>query len=163
MRALPIVLLVFSLTSMQRAFAAPDVPVPTSCTASVNQHLADLLAAGTHTNTDNVMVCGSEVRNSRTQAGGPHGDHQILALKVEVPNGKPISVEVVSNDDLDGKVTAKTGDTVYAYGQAFFLRRGAYVAGVHDVHCSTHRGADNGWVVVNTTKYPTSCTSSRRW
>lgn len=157
MRALRIVLLVLSLTSLQRAFAAPDVPVPASCTASVNQHLADLLAAGTHANTDNVMVCGSEVRNSRTQAGGPHGDHQILALEVEVPNGKPISVEVVSNDDLDGKVAARTGDTVYAYGQAFFLRRGAYVAGVHDVHCSTHRGANNGWVVVNTTKYPTSC------
>ncbi|MDP9107218.1 MAG: hypothetical protein M3N49_14970, partial [Candidatus Eremiobacteraeota bacterium] len=63
---------------------------------------------------------------------------------------------VVTNDDLDGRVTAPRGATVFAYGQYFQTtdRQRPFVAGVHDVHCATHRGADNGWVVVNGTRYP---------
>jgi len=32
----------------------------------------------------------------------------------------------------------------------------------HDVHCSTHPTADNGWVVVNGVKTPSSCGGSLR-
>ena len=54
--------------------------------------------------------------------------------------------------DLDGVVTAPKGAQVFAYGQAFFDQGSRFVAGIHDVHCATHRGADNGWVVVNGAK-----------
>jgi hypothetical protein len=54
-------------------------------------------------------------------------------------------------------VTSPVNASVFAYGQAFFPSGGKFVAGVHDVHCSTHRGADNGWVVVNGVKHPASC------
>ena len=66
-------------------------------------------------------------------------------------------VEVVTNDDLDGVVTAPVNAQVLAYGQAFFPSHGRFAAGIHDVHCSTHRGADHGWVVVNGQQHPASC------
>jgi hypothetical protein len=139
------------------ASAQKDVPVPQNCTPQVNQKLGDLLGSGqTHT-VDNVMVCGVTVSASRTQQGGPHGSHQILPLRVPFPDGNTRLVEVVTNDDLDGVVTAPSGAQIYAYGQAFFPSHGHFVAGIHDVHCSTHRSADNGWVVVNGQKHPASC------
>jgi hypothetical protein len=67
--------------------------------------------------------------------------------------------KLLSSDyDLDGVVTAPVNAQVFAYGQAFFPSKGRFVAGIHDVHCSTHRGADNGWVVVNGQQHPSSCT-----
>ena len=42
--------------------------------------------------------------------------------------------------------------TVPRIGVPRQLRR--RMTGVHDVHCATHRGADNGWVVVNGTRFP---------
>jgi hypothetical protein len=63
----------------------------------------------------------------------------------------------VTNDELDGKVTTKKGDNVIAYGQAFFDNLHGFSAGIHDVHCSTHKGANNGWVVVNGVKFPNHC------
>jgi len=152
-----VVLAGLSVFASGYAAAATDVPVPSSCTAQVNSQLAGIIDSRPRESVDNVMVCGVAIRNSRTQAGGPHGDHQVLALKIMLPSGQSSVVEVVTNDDLDGKVTAKTGDTVYAFGQAFVPRRGQYAAGVHDVHCATHRGADNGWVVVSGVRYPGSC------
>ena len=137
--------------------AQRDVPVPASCTPSVNQKLSDLLGSGTHSNVDNVMVCGVTTGPSYTQHGGPHGNHEILPLKVNLPNGSSQSVEVVINDELDGVVKAPAKASIFAYGQAFFPSHGRYVAGIHDVHCSTHRGADNGWVVDNGVKHPSSC------
>jgi hypothetical protein len=64
----------------------------------------------------------------------------------------------VTNDDLDGRVTAPRGAAVFAYGQYFRTspRQRPFVAGIHDVHCATHRGADNGWVQVNATTFPRS-------
>ncbi len=144
------------------AVAATDVPVPASCTPAVNQHLADLIGSGTSQAVDNVMVCGTTVSPSRTQNGGPHGSHQILPLGVHFPDGSLRLVEVVTNDDLDGVVTAPKGAAVFALGQAFFPGKGTFVAGIHDVHCATHAGADNGWVVVNGTKSPASCPSGSR-
>jgi hypothetical protein len=138
-----------------------DVRVPASCTPEVNQKLADLLAQQTTENVDNVMVCGATINPSRTQRGGSHGNHQVLPLVVNLPGVGSKLVEVVTNDDLDGVVTAPKGAAVYAYGQAFFDRGSRFVAGIHDVHCATHRTADNGWVVVNGAKSPASCTSFR--
>ncbi len=134
-----------------------DVPVPQSCGSAVNQKLAGLLAQQTQNNVDNVMVCGTTISASRTQRGGPHGSHQVLPLLVNLPGVGTKLVEVVTNDDLNGVVTAPQGAQVYAYGQAFFPSRGRFNAGIHDVHCATHRTADNGWVVVNGAKAPASC------
>lgn len=133
--------------------------VPQSCTAEVNQKLAGLLAQQTTENVDNVMVCGVTISPSRTQRGGRHGSHEILPLVVNLPGAGSKLVEVVINDDLDGVVTAPKGAQVYAYGQAFFDQGSRFVAGIHDVHCSTHRTADNGWVVVDGQKSPASCPS----
>jgi hypothetical protein len=138
-----------------------DVPVPQSCTPDVNQKLAGLLAQHTTQNVDNVMVCGTTVSPSRTQRGGEHGSHEILPLLVNLPGAGSKLVEVVTNDDLDGVVTAPKDAQVYAYGQAFFDQGSRFVAGIHDVHCSTHRTADNGWVVVNGVKSPASCAVHR--
>jgi hypothetical protein len=143
------------------ALAQNNVPVPQSCTPDVNQKLGDLLNAQQTGPVDNVMVCGITVSSSRTQRGGPHGSHEILPLRVKFPDGNMHLIEVVTNDDLDGVVTAPVNAQVYAYGQAFFPSRGHFAAGIHDVHCSTHRGADNGWVVVNGQKHPASCSSLR--
>jgi len=134
-----------------------DVPVPASCSAQVNEKLAGLISAGQSSAVDNVMVCGITVSASRTQHGRAHGDHEIFPLRVTMPGGDVRLVEVVSNDELDGKVTAGPNTAVFAYGQAFFPSGGRFVAGVHDVHCSTHRGADNGWIVVGGEKHPGSC------
>jgi hypothetical protein len=139
------------------ALAQNNVPVPQSCTPQVNQKLGDLLQSKQKGSVDNVMVCGVTVSASRTQSGGPHGSHQILPLRVSFPDGNTRLVEVVTNDDLDGVVTAPVKAQVYAYGQAFFPSHGRFAAGIHDVHCSTHRGADNGWVVVNGEQHPSTC------
>ena len=136
-----------------------DVPVPQSCTPEVNQKLAGLLAQQTQNNVDNVMVCGTTISPSRTQRGGEHGSHEVLPLVVNLPGAGSRLVEVVTNDDLDGTVTAPKGARVYAYGQAFFDQGSRFVAGIHDVHCATHRGADNGWVVVEGVKSPARCSS----
>ena len=152
-------LLLASLCFAAHRRAAHDVPVPASCTPEINQKLANLLQAGTQAPVDNVMVCGITISPSRPQRGGSHGTHEILPLTVVFPGGATKLVEVVTNDALDGKITAPAKAAVFAYGQAFFDNTGHFVAGIHDVHCSTHRGADNGWVVVNGTKYPASCPS----
>ena len=142
------------------AFAAKDVPVPASCTPQVNQKLGDLIASGTRRDVDNIMVCGVAASKSRVQRGGAHGSHHVATLDVHLPSGETVKVQVVSNDDLDGPVTANAGDQVFAYGQGY-ISHGMWAAGVHDVHCSTHSGADNGWIVVNGTKTPSSCPASR--
>lgn len=151
--------LLISLVSLLTlaAQAQNNVPVPQNCTPQVNQKLGELLSSGNQNSVDNVMVCGITASPSRTQSGGPHGSHQILPLRVAFPDGNTHLVEVVTNDDLDGAVTAPVNAQVYAYGQVFFPSKGHFVAGIHDVHCSTHRGADNGWVVVNGLQHPASC------
>jgi hypothetical protein len=139
------------------AVAQKNIPAPQNCNPQVNQKLNDLLGSNQTRGVDNVMVCGVTVSSSRTQNGGPHGSHQVLPLRVTFPDGNTRLVEVVTNDDLDGVVTAPVNAQVFAYGQAFFPTRGRFVAGIHDVHCSTHRGADNGWVIVNGQQHPASC------
>ncbi len=150
----------FLLTSS--AWAATDVPVPTACTPAVNSGLAQLIAKGQRSVVDNVMVCGVTTGPSRTQSGGAHGPHEVLPLRVSFPDGSAPAVEVVVNDALDGKVTAGANASVFAFGQAFFDATGQYAAGIHDVHCATHSGADNGWVVVDGARTPTSCAHTGR-
>ena len=138
------------------AHAATDVPTPASCTPSTNDQLARLIAEQHAGAVDNVMVCGTTIGPSRPQRRGRRSAHQLIPLRVPIAGGRTALVEVVTNDDLDGRVTAPRGATVFAYGQYFQTtdRQRPFVAGVHDVHCATHRGADNGWVVVDGTKYP---------
>jgi len=69
-----------------------------------------------------------------------------------------VNVQIVTNDDLDGPVTARPSDPVFAYGQGY-ISHGFWSAGIHDVHCSTHPTADNGWVVIAGVKTPQSCPS----
>jgi hypothetical protein len=68
-------------------------------------------------------------------------------------------IEIVTNDQLDGVVTSEAHSVVFAYGQAFFSNTHQFAAGIHDTHCSTHRGADNGWIVVDGEKHPDHCTN----
>jgi hypothetical protein len=138
------------------AFAAKDVPVPSTCTPQVNKGLADLIASHTTRDVDNIMVCGIATEKSRFQRAGRHGSHHVTTLAVQLPGGQTVHVQVVTNDDLDGVVTATANDQVFAFGQGY-LTHGPWIAGIHDVHCSTHPGADNGWVVVAGVKTPSSC------
>jgi hypothetical protein len=138
------------------AHAARNVPVPPRCTPAVNQGLADLIASGTRRDVDNVMACGVAIEKTRVHRGGPHGDHHITTIAAPLPGGQSVNVQIVTNDDLDGPVIARPNDEVMAYGQGY-RAHGFWVAGIHDVHCSTHPGADNGWVVVAGVKTPPSC------
>ena len=140
----------------QPVFAASNVPVPSSCTPAVNQGIANLIASQTTEDVDNIMVCGVATQKTAFRAGGTHGSHHITTIAAPLPNGHTVKVQVVTNDSLDGVVTANPNDPVFAYGQGYVMH-GRWAAGVHDTHCSTHRGADNGWVVVAGVKSPPSC------
>jgi hypothetical protein len=137
--------------------AAHDVPPPARCTPQVNAKLAAVVASSSHRDVDNVMVCGITVSPSRHMRAEEHGSHELLPLMVTFPDGSTHLIEVVTNDDLDGVITAPRGAAVFAYGQAYIPNRGHFAAGIHDVHCSTHRSADNGWVIVNGEKHPGTC------
>jgi hypothetical protein len=156
MRSIFAAALTSALVAIGTCAPAEDVAIPARCTPAVNGPLARLIAAGHAGAVDNVMVCGTTIGPSRPQRAGAHGGHQLLPLRIPVAGGRFVPVEVVTNDDLDGRVTARRGAAVFAYGQYFHTtaRQRPFVAGIHDVHCATHRGADNGWVVVDGTKYP---------
>lgn len=142
-------------------FAAKDVAVPTACTPQVNQALSDLIASKTTQDIDNIMVCGVATAKSRLQGGGRHGSHHVTTLAVLLPGGNQVNVQVVSNDTLDGVVIVPAQAQVFAYGQGY-VSHGLWAAGVHDVHCATHPGADNGWIFTGGVKTPTSCPSRYR-
>jgi hypothetical protein len=132
-----------------------DVPVPAACTPAVNLKLEQMIRANSRNYTENVMVCGIATKTT-VNSGGQHGSHHIITLAVTLPDDGPVSVQVAINDTLDGPITAAPGASVFAFGEGY-VTGGAWVAGVHDVHCSTHPTADNGWVVVNGVKTPASC------
>jgi hypothetical protein len=142
------------------AFAAKDVPVPASCTPQVNARFADLIAQNPTRNVDNIMACGVATQKTRVQNGGPHGSHHVTTIAVQLPGGRTVNAQIVTNDELDGPITAQLNDPVFAYGQGY-ISHGLWAAGIHDTHCSTHPGADNGWVVVAGVKTPKSCPNSR--
>ena len=138
---------------------AKSAPVPAECTPRVNRQLGELIDLDRRAPVDNVMVCGTTSGPSRPQRGGPHGGHQLIPVLVRFEDGGTAMVEVVTNDALDGRVTAPRGAKVFAFGQYFATtaRQRPYVAGIHEVHCATHRGAADGWVVVDGRRAPTSC------
>jgi len=140
------------LASATLVACAQNVSVPAGCTPQVNAELGRLLSANRLGEVDKVMVCGTTISASRTQYGGPHGNHQIIPLRVLFPDGSARLIEVVTNDSLDGRVTAPSHAQVFAFGQYFNDGYGRFAAGIHDVHCATHAGAANGWVVVNGVK-----------
>jgi hypothetical protein len=135
---------------------AGNVAVPAHCTAAVNDRLAGLIARAYDGPVDNVMVCGTTFASSRSLGSGPHGGHELVPLRVPLPGGVSALVEVVTNDNLDGVVTAPRGAQVAAYGQYYLAtqEQRPFVAGIHETHCATHRGADNGWIVVNGIRFP---------
>jgi hypothetical protein len=155
-RTLGCALFLISVVALRSACAARNVPVPAQCTPQVNQGLANLIDSGSRRDVDNIMVCGVATEATRIHKGGPHGDHHITTIAVQLPNLQKVNVQVVTNDDLDGVVTAQANDAVFAYGQGYNTH-GFWAAGIHDVHCSTHPGADNGWVVVAGVKTPRTC------
>jgi hypothetical protein len=130
------------------AFGAKNVPPPAACTPQVNQGLQAMIDSKTTKDIDNIMVCGDAIGKTLLQGGGPHGSHHVITLAVKLPNATTIHVQVVINDALDGVVTAPAGAHVAAYGQGYNTH-GQAQAGVHDVHCSTHPTANNGWVYIN--------------
>lgn len=135
---------------------AQDVSVPSRCTPDVNAQLARLIATDGHLTVDNVTVCGTTIARSRV-IHSRYGTHHVLPLRAPLPGDGTVPIEVVANDDLDGPVVAPPGATVLALGQLYMPAHGRFVAGLHDVHCATHRGAENGWVVVDGHKYPPHC------
>ena len=102
-----------------------------------------------------LFACGIAT-GTRMNHGGQHGSHHIITLRVMLPEDGPVNIQIAVNDNLSGAVSARPGDSVFAYGQGY-IAHGAWSAGIHDVHCATHRSADNGWVVVNGIKSPSSC------
>ncbi len=132
-----------------------NVPVPSSCTPAVNAELEQMIRSKPRGYTENVMLCGI-ARKTTVNSGGAHGSHHIILVAVNLPHDGPVAVQVAINDSLDGPVSAAPNTPVFAYGQGY-ITSGASVAGIHDIHCSTHRTADNGWVVVAGVKTPASC------
>ena len=132
-----------------------DVPVPRSCNPQVNSRLQQMINDQPRGYVENVMVCGI-AEGTRVNSGGRHGGHHIITVDAQLPQGTTARVQIAINDSLDGVVSAARGEQVFAYGQGY-ISGGGWAAGIHDVHCSTHRSADNGWVIVNGTKTPSSC------
>jgi len=158
--ALRLALILLLVLAGRNAFAANNVPVPAHCTPQVNQKLADLIAQHSRQDVDNVMACGIATQKTQVRRGGPHGSHHITTIAVKLSDDQTVNVQIVTNDDLDGPVIAQANDQVFAYGQAY-ITNGRWAAGIHDTHCSTHRGADNGWVVVAGVKTPKNCSNFR--
>jgi hypothetical protein len=121
----------------------------------VNSKLQQMINDQSRSYVENVMVCGT-AEGPRVTSGGRHGSHHIITVDSQLPQGNIVRVQIAINDSLDGAVSATRGEQVFAYGQGY-ISGGGWAAGIHDVHCSTHRTADNGWVVVNGTKTPASC------
>jgi hypothetical protein len=163
-------LLLFSSTAL-----AATRPVPAACTAEINAQLVRFLqdqASNPSAHQDNVMICGRALVDSFEQPASHTGTgaHQVTLLSIPTADGSNLTVEIVSNDSLDGIVKASAQDTVYAYGQAYItsssdIRHGNIhpQLGVHDTHCATNSHMDDGWVVVNQTRYPAgSCSAQPR-
>jgi hypothetical protein len=146
------------------SFAATK-PVPSACNASVNAGMAAFIAqhqgSSQEAHQDNVMLCGTMLMDSFGQNAGRsgHGGHQVLLVSAPSSSGT-LTIEVDTNDILDSVVSAQKGDQIYVYGQAYLdpgthRKRGfTLAAGLHEPHCATHRGADDGWIVVNGQRYP---------
>jgi hypothetical protein len=150
-----LVIVASALISLPASAQGRNVPVPGACTPQVNSRLQQMIHDQPHGYVENVMVCGI-AEGTRVNSGGKHGSHHIITVEAPLPQNQTVLVQIAINDGLDGVVSAAHGDRVFAYGQGY-ISGGRWAAGIHDVHCSTHRAADNGWVVVNGSKTPASC------
>jgi hypothetical protein len=121
----------------------------------VNAKLQEMIRDHSRDYVQNVMACGVAT-GTRVNHGGKLGSHHIITVNVMLPQDGAVKIQVAVNDTLDGVVSANPGDSVFAYGQGY-VTSGLWAAGIHDVHCSTHPSADNGWIVVNGVKTPRSC------
>jgi hypothetical protein len=155
MKKLFVVLSFSVLTAITATAQGRDVQVPRSCDPQVNYKLQQMINDHPDGYVENVMVCGI-AEGTRVNSGGRHGSHHIITVDAKLPQGRTVRVQIAINDSLDGPVYASQGALVFAYGQGY-ISGGGWAAGIHDVHCSTHRSADNGWVVVNGQKAPASC------
>lgn len=157
MRNLPVVLALaaFGAIAIPASAQGRDIPVPGACTPQLNSKLQQMIRDQPRGYVENVMVCGI-AQGTRVNSGGKHGSHHIITVEAQLPQNQTVLVQIAVNDSLDGVVSAARGDHVFAYGQGY-ISGGRWAAGIHDVHCSTHRAADNGWVVVNGQKAPTIC------
>ena len=129
---------------------AADIPVNATCTSTINEQIGEIIYKGGTSTTNGVEICGT-VTSVTTQPDHGSGPHHIVHLTAPLPAsaaqpGNTYNVEIAVNDNLDGSIDARKGDTVFAYGQAYSDADGT--VGVHDVHCSTGAGIANGWVVV---------------
>jgi len=138
---------------------AKDIAVPASCTPDVNAQLAQLIHSHPTPQVLNVMVCGTSTGAYFVPRAGSTGLHHHIPITMTAPDGTTYTVVVVANDSLDHlapSVAFPAGATVFAYGRVYFDDP-SYQAGLDEVHCSTNAQANNGWFVVNGTKYPASC------
>lgn len=147
--------ILLSLGSTSLFAQGRDVSVPQTCEPSVNQKLQQMIRNHSKKYVENVMACGV-AQKTTVNHGGPHGSHHIITVLVQLPEDGAVKIQIAINDSLDGAVSAKRNDPVFAYGQGY-ITHGAWVAGIHDVHCSTHPSADNGWIVVSGKKTPAAC------
>lgn len=148
----------FLPTTVSAQWQDRNEPTPERCTPQINEKLGRLLEEGGRSGpVDNVMVCGVTTRRSRYQPARSHGSHHVHSLLVTFPDGQKRLIEVVTNDSLEGPITSERNEQVFAFGQAFFDNTRQFAAGIHDTHCATHRGAANGWIVVDGVKHPPDC------
>ncbi len=149
------VLLVLAAVTLIGCARGPSAGPPSTCTPDVNAGLAALIAQDAARPIDGVMLCGTTFGPSRPIGGGPHGGHALIPVRVALPGGSTALVEVVTNDALDGVVTAPRGAAVAALGQYYRTTAGQrpFVAGIHETHCATHRGGADGWVTVDGKRY----------
>jgi hypothetical protein len=157
MKKLPAVFIfaILGAISLPASAQGHDVSVPRACNPQVNSKLQQMIRNRPRGYVENVMVCGI-AEGTRVNSGGRHGSHHIITVDAQLPQDSEVRVQIAVNDSLDGRVSAARGDSVFAYGQGY-ISGGGWAAGIHDVHCSTHRSADNGWIVVNGHKTPAFC------
>ncbi len=68
------------------------------------------------------MVCGVTISSSRTQRGGPHGNHEILPLRVTMPDGDVRLLEVVTTTISMAESPRRSTSLSLLMGRHSFLR-----------------------------------------
>jgi hypothetical protein len=135
-------------TAWLLALAACAPSPPSTCTPQVNALFAHSLTARRHV-VEGVTVCGV-VSGRPYERGGEHGLHVYIPVRVQAPGGATYLTQVISNEQLDGRISVHRGDRIFALGQFVYPNyRGGYQGLIHDTHPATHRGGSDGYVEVN--------------
>jgi hypothetical protein len=102
---------------------------------------------------EGVMVCGV-VSGRPYERGGEHGRHVYIPVRVQAPGGATYLTQVIPNEELVGRIAVHQGDSIVAVGQFVYPNyRMGFEGLVHDTHHATHRGAADGYVMVNGVTY----------